>query len=187
LILKQTFRDELESFNFSFDDDFFEFVKTGVLLKSVNSYCIDKPITDNDNFDLPGLDDSNVDILAIAKYSRSFFYKYLEIYYRIRVEKNVPGFKASYATTSDCMYNKNSSGDNTTFERSEDTGNSWISPGESTYIHEFSRKPYNSTSKLEQYILKVDYELSIDWTEENYPFQTWPMTRHYDTDNVCSY
>lgn len=174
-------RSELEATDLTFDDDFFEFAKTGVKLKSESDYCMERLVSAEDDFHIGGTsDDYRFVVTCHSKYSRSFFYKYLQIFYEVRAGKYVPDFFMSYATDGESFYNTNNDeDDDEPFERSEETP-AWIDPiGNETVIIAFERRPYTGTSKLERYDMNVDFELLIS----DYP--SAPINKHYDAYNYC--
>lgn len=171
----------LEQVSFSFDDDFFEYARTGVMLKAESDYCIEYIDTDNDYFQMP-LINFEVNVLTYALYSRSFFYKYLEIFYQVETNCSNTNVRisANYATRDDCYYNKNNDDEDEPFERSEEFGpEACRSNG---LLVSFVRRPYTGTSRLQKYNLEVDYYLLI----EGIPY-TNPIYKSYYTNNFCRY
>lgn len=183
--LDQVIKNELDMVQLSFDDDFFEYIEKGVLLKSTSDYCIADIDTDNvDDYKVGGADDQKITVRTKVEYRRSTFYKYLHIYFWVRAYGGVPSFKANYATlmngnNSLCYFSTNA-GTNNSFERSESISD-WIYPNNSIKEIVFDRKPFNSISRLEDYYLEVDYY--VDVTGSQYPGGVF--TKQFNTKIEC--
>jgi len=176
-------RAEMEATNLTFDNDFFEFAKTGVILKDTPRYCTQWTDTHNDDFKINNMNDMRIIVFTTAEYNTSLFYKYLKIYYSVSAGPSVSGIMLSYATTDDCFFNKNSNpSDDETFERSEDTGPYFIRNIDTSKptVYTFERKPYTGTSRLERYKMNVNYTLTINGSPNNQVF-----SKYYNTDNYC--